>query len=853
MSKALSLLRSQATRTAPAPDDQAKAPGAASAGSPVLHGFTDGTLNGLPVRAALMKDGQVLMVQLDAYRDGKGQERQDVGVLKIGGDGRVRAQRLTLPSQGGLANPAILPLLAAGSESPDEQSEHLVAVARAIGLGQPGLAAAEDADAHPGKIADVLRALRLEAFAALKAAEKFGPAEHAYYAANGDKGKYRRQAAASYPMLASVLPMIVGQQIDAGKALEPELVTLLNVDKRVIRAIQGKAYSTHGLGITRIVQALNEIDPTWFPANEADWKSFCDAVQVVGTRLRDITGLPVSQLYQGLRGKVKGAEWTGMMVRLSEVVGMARGEALLGACLSISKHLQVKAAMLAEGDPDKERYAAVAKNLVGACRKLIKQLRQGSVTGEPIDQALVAAVAAATDQVAAVRPDDYDLQDFCGQVRDHLGDEAGLLDEERGSAIFETVLTYTADMLVGFANRVVKPLAGNAVIDAAGQEFKLLLDNRIDRAALESAAELLFPSANAATILESARRFHFEQNRVNSKIHWVPPEIEAAQEAAEAAGLPVPPPPPPAAGIEGEWPCLTAQRTTIIEPKREGARRLAIRIMNTKREYYVHGMRNLVCIGWNRYWESAKEGRHNGHFIAEIYDADKGIDLEEPPELRGMSDSQIGTLTEKVQYAIVYPAQYQMPENAPKLEPRALATFEIKGGRGGTPITKGQVHGPKDTPQIPTDVKEAADEFLRAFNAGEIPRNPELDTFEYKEEICHYNQPAQQVVQLTPDPIRRNFDDISSACGYDWRNIANIRHVIGLYSGQVQHRLGRQVPANHQLLPAFDYIPGPLKENPIQAVLDGSPSAKSIMSSFDPDCRLLRGDELERHAAAPGD
>ena len=181
---------------------------------------------------------------------------------------------------------------------------------------------------------DVLEAVR---YAGTDLTEK----DLQFYARDGDVGTVRRQAAASFPMLASLMARRARLRtaVDGCEKLQPHLALALSRDakgapsfgkgplKKLAKARCALTVPAETLG-----GALGEIPPDWIPATDEDWAAFQDVVAAFGPA--SDMGADIRTLAEGSKGR--WGEWADRLVEAGERTEPDRRAALAGIVLDLT-------------------------------------------------------------------------------------------------------------------------------------------------------------------------------------------------------------------------------------------------------------------------------------------------------------------------------------------------------------------------------------------------------------------------------------------------------------------------------------------------------------------------------------
>lgn len=148
-----------------------------------------------------------------------------------------------------------------------------------------------------------------EALTALQAVDDFGWRELEFYGLMNERGKFRRQAAATYPLLARFFANnsnFTRQIIEKQAPLNAAMAERFKIKEKALKPLQGKTWPTHGLRDADLLQAVSSIPPDWFPKTEEDWASFCILVKTIGREIgmmfEGLAENPLDILFKGAKG-----------------------------------------------------------------------------------------------------------------------------------------------------------------------------------------------------------------------------------------------------------------------------------------------------------------------------------------------------------------------------------------------------------------------------------------------------------------------------------------------------------------------------------------------------------------------
>jgi len=410
-------------------------------------------------------------------------------------------------------------------------AERLGDVRIAARLPREGLLASEAARFAAAGVAAIRSRLEPEALGVLSAAEGFSWRDYNFYAAPGAAGDIRRQAARHFPLFAGFIPgrYSACQAVDAQaaemaraaeyavsdayrdklaspqerggvtrtvrewmeldgrdpfapwqmaeKAVRQALQGAFGADAKgqpavpmhVFSNLRGVSWPTGGVPVDRIVQALAELPPDWFPRTREDWDAFCDLTDTVGRTLGRLSGqtdaqgrvvpVPLRVLYEGCGGK-----WAALRERFVRAYADQRPPE--GA-------LEQDAAII-EAGIDWAALAALPRGKVGAAAVEAVARLEGLSAG--CTQTEVAAWA-----VRRAAPD--------------MGREA-----------LRNACLEVDDMLDAFSRKVLLPLAANEASRRGGfGDYPLAQQHLV--VSRDAAARILLPGKSAVRLMETVRAY----------------------------------------------------------------------------------------------------------------------------------------------------------------------------------------------------------------------------------------------------------------------------------------------------------------------------------------------------------
>jgi len=178
-----------------------------------------------------------------------------------------------------------------------------------------------------------LPSVKLEALDAMRKSPVRTLAALSYYSAAGERGARRRQAAASYPVLAGLLStnLSVKMAIDTGKPLADPLAKVLGgfadrpVSKPVLKRTAASEELPDGTSLETVVAFMTLVPHDWIPSGGNEWRAFCTAAHALLEDLR-CREEDVLSLVKGCSGK-----WTEFCARIAKRGGFADGDVLRAA------------------------------------------------------------------------------------------------------------------------------------------------------------------------------------------------------------------------------------------------------------------------------------------------------------------------------------------------------------------------------------------------------------------------------------------------------------------------------------------------------------------------------------------
>jgi hypothetical protein len=253
-------------------------------------------------------------------------------------------------------------------------------------LGDPVLAArlpieelvnSERIRLRKGGIDELLEQVNVDALEALKLAEGIEERDYNFYAAPGELGIIRRQAAQVYPLLAPMfsrrisLEDAIDQKASLVDAIEAAYTPAPGpgsketpsplITKAALGRLRGMMHQARGLAPNFIAQIMTELPPDWFPKKASDlrledWEAFTDLVSPAVFRLAPLSGTPLTTLLEGCAGR-----WEALRDRV--VRGFTDSRPPLGADESLVEHLKGEIPWKAIKELPKWKVPAAAKEI----------------------------------------------------------------------------------------------------------------------------------------------------------------------------------------------------------------------------------------------------------------------------------------------------------------------------------------------------------------------------------------------------------------------------------------------------------------------------------------------------------
>lgn len=153
-----------------------------------------------------------------------------------------------------------------------------------------------------------------------------------FYSGDSERASIRRQAAASYPILADHMAsnLTAKMAIDRSKPLEKVITSLLSnivdgeASKAVLKRLAQADEIPDGAAYENVIRFMTMVPPDWIPASGNEWEAFCAVAQGL---LSDLACLEhqVPDLVKGCGGK-----WEDLCARVVKKAGIAEPDVKIG-------------------------------------------------------------------------------------------------------------------------------------------------------------------------------------------------------------------------------------------------------------------------------------------------------------------------------------------------------------------------------------------------------------------------------------------------------------------------------------------------------------------------------------------
>lgn len=145
-----------------------------------------------------------------------------------------------------------------------------------------------------------------------------------FYSQSGERGVRRRQAAASYPLLAGIMSsnLSLKMAIDGAKPLSEGLIKSLSaisgtdVNKSVVKRLSQLPPVPKGCTLNTVIKMMSNVPLDWIPKKEEEWHAFCHLAHAFLDDLR-CPEQSIPDLIKGCGGK-----WDDLCHRISKNAGL---------------------------------------------------------------------------------------------------------------------------------------------------------------------------------------------------------------------------------------------------------------------------------------------------------------------------------------------------------------------------------------------------------------------------------------------------------------------------------------------------------------------------------------------------
>jgi len=269
-------------------------------------------------------------------------------------------------------------------------------------LGNPVLAArlpiedlvnSERIRLREGGISEILGQVDVDALEALKLAEGIEERDYNFYAAPGEVGVIRRQAAQVYPLLAPMFSRRISLEdaIDQKASLVDAIEAAYTpgaapgstetpsplITKAAVGRLRGMMHPARGLAPDFIAQVMTELPPDWFPKKASDlrledWEAFTDLVSPAVFRIAPLSGTALTTLLEGCAGR-----WEALRERV--VRGFTDSRPPMGADESLVERLKIEIPWKAIKELPKWKVPAAAQEITRALAGDLNEVRREDI------------------------------------------------------------------------------------------------------------------------------------------------------------------------------------------------------------------------------------------------------------------------------------------------------------------------------------------------------------------------------------------------------------------------------------------------------------------------------------------
>lgn len=265
----------------------------------------------------------------------------------------------------------------------------------ALGMPHEGrsVAAAEVAETVSSQLAS-LGGLDRRGLDALAASPARRPGALAFYSGEGERAERRRQAAASYPILADVISanLTAKMAVDRGRPLAEALAGILggmasgNVGKAVVKRLASAPSLPAGCDLDTVVRFMTLVPADWVPQAGSEWSAFCHVAHAL---LEDLAAdaADIPSLTKGCGGK-----WTEFCARVVRKAGMDETDVLWGvrramfnAADMLNAFSEAAVLPMAAHAGSSAHVTVTPEMMMGAARSAFAMLASGRTAGDLAD------------------------------------------------------------------------------------------------------------------------------------------------------------------------------------------------------------------------------------------------------------------------------------------------------------------------------------------------------------------------------------------------------------------------------------------------------------------------------------
>lgn len=308
-----------------------------------------------------------------------------------------------------------------------------------------------------------------------------------WYAENGEKAVWRRQAMRSYGMFAPDIARLsyLREKIDAGESVQDWIKGI--VPKEMAPLTQKRVFAQnpnlHGLSQAAFLTALAEVQPDWVPKDVEEMQALADIVCATA-QMRAETGLTFGGLVKESRGK-----WLALRTKLLSLSAVRLPEGVTAAGMPAA--LQAKASLTKIAATDRRLAAAI-------CDKV----------SDAVTASIMAAERAAGGEGAA--------QVNSTQVAYWLSNQ--VCPEMDISAASQT-LSEATGVARQFSHQVILPAAS-----AAFKRSAIILSDAVADESLRMSVHTMFAGRGISYIADVLNKYRVEIQRATTLATMPPPD-----------------------------------------------------------------------------------------------------------------------------------------------------------------------------------------------------------------------------------------------------------------------------------------------------------------------------------------